>query len=70
MPESADKYKYIVAARDDLSRTCEACALQHTSSSELTKFFWEEIYCCYGAPLKIITDNGPKIKRAFKALLK
>jgi hypothetical protein len=70
MPESADKYKYIVAARDDLSGTCEARALQHATSSELSKFFFEEIYCRYGAPLKVVTDNGPEIKKAFEALLK
>jgi transposase InsO family protein len=70
MPESADKYKYIVAARDDLSETCEAHALQHATSSELSKFFFEEIYCRYGAPLKVVTDNGPEIKKAFEALLK
>lgn len=70
MPESADKYKYIVAARDDLSGTCEARALQHATSAELAKFFWEEIYCRYGAPQKVVTDNGPEIKKAFEALLK
>ncbi len=70
MPESADKFKYIVAARDDLSGTCEARALQHASSKELAKFFWEELYCRYGAPQKVITDNGPEIKKAFEALLK
>jgi hypothetical protein len=70
MPESADKYKYIVAARDDLSGTCEARALQHATSKELARFFWEEIYCRYGAPQKVVTDNGPEIKKAFEALLK
>ena len=70
MPESADKYKYIVAARDDLSRTCEAWALQHVTSTKLSRFFWEEIYCQYGASLKVVTDNGPEIKKAFEALLK
>ncbi len=70
MPESADKFKYIVAARDDLSGTCEARALQHATSKELSKFFWEEIYCRYGAPQKVVTDNGPEIKKAFEALLK
>jgi len=44
--------------------------LQHASSKELAKFFWGELYCCYGAPHKVITDNGPEIKKAFKALLK
>jgi transposase InsO family protein len=70
MPESADKFKYIVAARDDLSGTCEARALQHASSKELSRFFWEELYCRYGAPQKVITDNGPEVKKAFEALLK
>jgi len=70
MPESADKFKYIVAACDDLSGTCEARALQHATSKELSKFFWEEIYCCYGAPQKVVTDNSPEIKKAFEALLK
>ena len=70
MPESAEKFKYIVAARDDLSGTCEARALQYASSKELAKFFWEELYCRYGAPQKVVTDNGPEIKKAFEALLK
>jgi transposase InsO family protein len=70
MPESSEKFKYIVAARDDLSGTCEARALQHASSKELAKFFWEDLYCRYGAPQKVVTDNGPEIKKAFEALLK
>ena len=70
MPESADKYKYIVAVKDDLSGTCETHALQHATSTELSKFFWEEIYCHYGALLKVVMDNGPEIKKAFEALLK
>ena len=63
MPESSQKFKYIVAARDDLSGTCEAHALQHATSKELAKFFWEDLYCRYGAPQKVVTDNGPEIKR-------
>jgi hypothetical protein len=69
MPESVDKYKYIVAARDDLSGTCEAQALQRATSAELAQFFWNFIYCRYGAPHKVVTDNGPEIKLAFKQLL-
>ncbi len=56
MPESTENFKYIVAARDDLSGTCEARALQHASSKELAKFFWEELYCRYGAPQRVITQ--------------
>ena len=69
MPESKG-FKYIVAARDDLSGTCEAQALRKATSKELSKFFWNLIYCRYGAPQKVVTDNGPEVKKAFEILLK
>lgn len=70
MPTSADKKVCIVAARDDLSGTCEAKALANKTAEELRTFFWEQIYCRYGAPEHVITDNGSEIKGAFAALLK
>jgi len=51
MPESTENFKYIVAARDDLSGTCEARALQHASSKELAKFFWKN-YIAAMEPLR------------------
>ena len=68
MPE-AKGFKYIVAARDDLSGVCEARALRHATAKELAKFFSEQILYRYGAPSKVITDNGPETKEAFKKLL-
>ncbi|KDR82302.1 hypothetical protein GALMADRAFT_33368, partial [Galerina marginata CBS 339.88] len=50
MPTSVDKKVCIVAARDDLSGTCEAKALSNKTAEELKTFFWEQIYCRYGAP--------------------
>jgi hypothetical protein len=32
------------------------------------EFFWEQIYCCYGAVGQIITDNGSEFKGTFKLL--
>ena len=66
----ANGYKYIVAAKDDLSGTCEAIPLQNATAKNLAKFFWEYIYCRYGAPLQVVTDNGPEVKEAFEKLLK
>ena len=63
-------YRYIVAARDDLSRAAEGRALKSSSSGELARFFWEQIYCRYGAIGEIVTDNGPECKGAFEQLLK
>lgn len=70
MPESRRGHKYIVCARDDLSRACEARPLRKNDSVSLAKFFWEQIYCRYGAIAEVVTDNGPELKAAFAALLK
>ena len=66
----ANGFKYIVAARDDLSGTSEAAPLRNATAKNLAKFFWEYIYCQYGAPMIVVTDNGPEVKEAFDRLLK
>ena len=66
----AQGYKYIVAAKDDLSGTSEVQPLRKANAKSLAKFFWEYIYCRYGAPLLVVTDNGPEVKEAFEKLLK
>lgn len=66
----AQGYRYIVAARDDLSRAAEGRALQKANATSLAKFFWEEIYCRYGMIQHVVTDNGPEVKGAFELLLK
>ena len=68
MPE-AKRYKYIITARDDLSRVSEGQALTTTSSAALAKFFWEQIYCHYGTVGSVVTDNGPEVQKAFRLLL-
>ena len=63
-------YRYIVAARDDLSRAAEGRALKKSNAKSLAKFFWEQIYCRYGAVVQVVTDNGPEVKGAFEILLR
>jgi transposase InsO family protein len=69
MPKSKG-YRYIVAARDDLSRAAEGRALKKANAKALSKFFWEQIYCRYGAVIQVVTDNGPEVKGAFSILLR
>jgi len=64
----AQGFRYIVAARDDLSLAAEGRALRKASAANLAKFFWEEIICRYGAIGEVVTDNGPEIKGAFEEL--
>ena len=68
MPK-AKNMQWIAAARDDLSGTCEAQAIPNKGSRHLAKFFWEQIYCQYGAPRRVITDNGTEVKGGFSILL-
>jgi transposase InsO family protein len=69
MPKSRG-YRYIVAARDDLSRAAEGRALKKANAKSLAKFFWEQIYCRYGSVIQVVTDNGPEVKGAFDILLR
>jgi len=62
-------YKFVVAARDDLSLSAEGRALRSCNASSLASFFWEEIFCRYGAVKQVVTDNGPEIEGAFRELL-
>jgi hypothetical protein len=69
MTTTKEGYRYIVTARDDLTRAAEARALKNCNSSALRKFFWEQIYCRYGAIGQVVTDNGPEVKGAFTELM-
>ena len=69
MPK-AKGYRYIVAARDDLSLAAEGRALRKASAANIAKFFWEEIICRYGAIGEVVTDNGPEVKGAFDELMR
>jgi len=41
----AQGFHCIVAAKDDLSGTCEARPLRNATAKNLASFFWEQIYC-------------------------
>lgn len=69
MPK-AKGFRYIVAARDDLSGNCEARALKSPNSEAVSKFLWEAIICRYGMIAEIVTDNGSETKGAFEILVK
>jgi len=66
----AGGFKFIVAARDDLSLAAEGRALRSSNASTLASFFWEQIFCRYGAVKQVVTDNGPEVEGAFKELLR
>jgi len=42
---------------------------QACNSKGVASFIFEDIICRYGSIVKIVTDNGPKVKAAVKELL-
>jgi Integrase zinc binding domain len=69
MPPSGG-FHFIAAVKDDLSGVTEVRALRQCNSKNLAQFFWEQVYCQYGAVQCAVTDNGPEVKGAFEILLR
>lgn len=67
MPK-AQGYRYIVAARDDLSGAAEGRKLKKASARTVSQFIFEELICRYGNIVQIVTDNGPEVKGATEEL--
>jgi hypothetical protein len=69
MPESAEGYKYIVFARDDLSGWGEGRARRENTAQNVAKFLYEEVITRHGCPGKIVVDGGSENKSVAEALL-
>ena len=53
-----DGYKYLLVIVDALSGWCEAFPLVTQEAAEVTKTFFQNFVCRFGAPSKIVTDMG------------
>jgi len=69
MPK-AQRYRYIIAERDDLSGAAEGRKLKRATARTISQFIFEELICRYGAISEIVTDNGPEVKGATEELLR
>jgi hypothetical protein len=67
MPKSGG-YRYVLAARCDLSGWLEARKSSSCSSKACSQFIWEDIYCRWGAIEILVSDNGPDIAKAASIL--
>ena len=50
---------YILTAADYLSRWAEARAVKQITAKDLAKFLYEDIWCNFGVPLELLSDQGP-----------
>ena len=68
MGVQSNGHKFVVAARDSLTRYLEGRALRADNGESLGKFLLEEIICRWGCPKTIVTDNAPQFIAALKWL--
>src|SRR6266481_2154235 len=68
MPK-AQGYRYIIAARDDLSGAAEGWKLKQATARTVSQFIFEELLCRYGVISEIVTDNGTEVRGATEELL-
>jgi RNase H-like domain found in reverse transcriptase/Integrase zinc binding domain len=68
--EPAQGYRYIVAARDDLSGAAVGRKLRSIKAKHIAQFLFQEVICHYGHIGQIVTDNGPEVKGAVEELLR
>jgi hypothetical protein len=60
MLDSANGCKYMVVARDYMSRYPEAKALVHNNSASVCKFLERTVFARWGLPSKLSVDGGPE----------
>jgi hypothetical protein len=58
LPTTKGQFKYIVVAVDYNTKWVEAEALTLITTERIEHFLWKNIYCRFGTPETIITDNG------------
>ena len=58
-PPASNGHRFILAATDYFSRWSEAATFKEITAETVIKFFQHNILYRFGAPRRIISDNGP-----------
>ena len=66
----SNQYKYLVQAHCSLMHYPEYCALHRETANAIGDWIFEELICCWGSLVEIVTDNGAPIIRAVVHLAK
>ena len=50
--------RYIIVATDYCTKCVEAKPLSDNTATSITKFLYESIWCQYGCPIELVSDQG------------
>ncbi|VFQ99529.1 unnamed protein product [Cuscuta campestris] len=56
--------KFVIVAIDYFTKWIEAEALANITTQQCKKFVWKNIITRFGAPMNLITDNGPQFRNS------
>ena len=62
MPTGVGNLKYIIVAREDVSRWPEARTIQKGNPETVAKFLEEDMFSRHSCPLQLVVDGGPENK--------
>jgi transposase InsO family protein len=60
LPMTKRGHRFIVVATDYLTKFAEVRALKSSVKQEVARFLYERVFTRFGAPLEIVSDNGPQ----------
>ncbi|MCO5579607.1 hypothetical protein L7F22_033464 [Adiantum nelumboides] len=63
LPRIANGKLYILVAIDYMTRWVEAQSVARVNEKTVSKFVYTHICCRFGAPLEIVSDNGPGFRK-------
>ncbi|GFY16733.1 retrovirus-related Pol polyprotein from transposon opus [Trichonephila clavipes] len=55
-----ERYKFILVISDHLTKWCELIPLRKASAQAIANAFFDNYIARYGAPISLISDNGPQ----------
>lgn len=58
-PPSSVRHIFILTAKNYFSKWSEAVPLKNAKDEQVINFFQDTIFCRFGLPISIVSDNGP-----------
>jgi len=64
LPKSANGFSKLPVFSDQLSKFVVLVPMKHTTATDVAAAFLEHVFCWFGAPQSLVSDNGPPFSSA------